>query len=403
MLDLLKLASILALILVLMRFRWNLGLVLILASAVTGLLFGRPLAELALDALGAAIDPLTLRLIAIVLLITFLGEILRTTLSLEGLVRSLGDLFVDRRWLLALLPMLIGLLPMVGGAMFSAPMVEEASQGLDISRERRTFLNYWFRHAVESVFPLYPSLVLAAGLMGVSVKTLAATQFPLFVASVTGGLLFGMVGIQRIGPLASERPGYRQTLAFLFKSIWPIALVLGLAIVLGLDLILSLIVTVAVLVAAHRLGPRQLWHLARQMPLGVVAIIAGALIFRRVLETSQAVEAVSQALGALGIPVTAIVFAIPFMAGLLTGLATPAFAIGFPTVLPLCGPDALSSGCGLLAYAGGLAGLLVSPMHLCLALTRVYFKAEWSGVYRRIVPAALTLALTAALVVLVKR
>ena len=33
--------------------------------------------------------------------------------------------------------------------------------------ERRTFLNYWFRHVWEMVFPLYPSLVLAAGLMGV--------------------------------------------------------------------------------------------------------------------------------------------------------------------------------------------------------------------------------------------
>jgi hypothetical protein len=229
------------------------------------------------------------------------------------------------------------------------------------------------------------------------------TQFPLFLASVAGGLLFGMVGIHRIGPLASDRPGHRETLILLLKSIWPIALVLALSMVFGLDLILSLIVTVAILVAVHRLGPRQLWDLARQMPFGTVAIIAGALIFRRVLETSQAVEAVSQALSALGIPVTAIVFAIPFVAGLLTGLATPAFAIGFPIVLPLCGPDVISSGCGILAYAGGLAGLLVSPMHLCLALTRVYFKAEWSGVYRRIVPAALTLALTAALVVLVRR
>ena len=61
--------------------------------------------------------------------------------------------------------MLIGLLPMIGGAMFSAPMVEEASQGLNVSRERKTFVNYWFRHSLETIFPLYPSLVLAAGLI----------------------------------------------------------------------------------------------------------------------------------------------------------------------------------------------------------------------------------------------
>jgi integral membrane protein (TIGR00529 family) len=401
-LDLLKLVGILALIIVLLRLRWNLGLVLLLASAVTGLVFGRPPADLALDILSAAVDPLTLQLVAIVLLITFLGEILRSTLQMEGLIRSLSDLFVDRRWLLALMPMLIGLLPMVGGAMFSAPMVQEAGQGLNISRERRTFANYWFRHVWESIFPLYPALVLAAGLMGTSVQTLTLTQWPLFLAAIAGGILFGLVGIPRALSAGDGRPGRRDTLILLLKSIWPIALVLALSIVLGLDLVLSLVLTIAVLVPAHHLTPRRLLALAREMPLGTVPVILGAMIFRRVLETSNAVEVASGGFAGLGIPVPVVVFAVPMMAGLLTGLAPAAIAIGFPIVLPLCGPDPVGSGYGLLAYAGGFVGIMLSPMHLCLALTRVYFQAEWGGVYRRLVPAALLLAVAAAVVVLVK-
>jgi H+/gluconate symporter-like permease len=97
-LDLLKLLGILALIVVLLRFRWNLGLVLLLASVLTGLLFGLPAGEWVPDILGAAVDPLTLQLVAIVLLIAFMGEILRSTLQLEGLIRALSDLFLDRRW-----------------------------------------------------------------------------------------------------------------------------------------------------------------------------------------------------------------------------------------------------------------------------------------------------------------
>ena len=402
MLDLLKLAGILTLIIVLLRFQWNLGLVLILASVATGLLFGRAPVDLLFDILGAAVEPLTLRLIAIVLLITFLGEVLRTTLSLEGLVRSLGDLFIDRRWLLALMPMLIGMLPMVGGAMFSAPMVKEAAQGLDTSPERRTFLNYWFRHSMESVFPLYPSLVLAAGLMGVTVQTLTITQFPLFLASLAGGILFGLVGIPRVEPPGDGRPGRKETLRLLLKSIWPIALVLGLAILLGVDLILALLLTVAVLVAVHRLGPRRLWKLARRMSWGGALILVGAMAFRQVLETSGAVEVVSQAFSGLGVPLPVVVFVVPLLAGLLTGLAAPAFAIGFPIVFPLCGPDVVANGCGMLAYTGGLVGLLLSPMHLCLALSRDYFGASWGGVYRRMAPAALLLIATAAVVVLLK-
>ena len=403
MFDLLKLVGILALIIFLLRFGWNVGLVLLLASLATGLLFGQPLGDLALDAVGAAVDPLTLRLVAIVLLITYLGLILGRTLQMEGLIRSLSDLLLDRRWLLAILPMLIGLLPMIGGAMFSAPMVEEASQGMQVSRGRKTFVNYWFRHSLETIFPLYPSLVLAAGLMGASPQTLTRTQWPLFLATLVGGILFGLVGIKRAAAAADDgETDRRDSLLLLAKSIWPIVLVLGLSIALGVDLVLSLVITIAALIAVYRLGPRPLWDLARAMPLGTVPIIVGTMVFRRVLESSGAVEAVSVGFAELGIPVYVIVFTVPFVAGLLTGLALPAFAIGFPIVLPLCGPDVVASGCGLLAYAGGYVGLLLSPVHLCLGLTRVYFRATWGGVYRHIVPAGLLIVVTAVVVVLVR-
>jgi hypothetical protein len=269
---------------------------------------------------------------------------------------------------------------------------------LNISRERQTYVNYWFRHAWETIFPLYPSLVLAAGLMGVPAQTLTVTQWPLFLTTVAGGVLFGLLGIRRAQAADDASPGRGETLLLLFRSIWPILLVLGLSIVLGVDLILSLLVTIAALIAVHRPGLRRLLVLARGMPLGTVPIIFGAMIFRRVLESSHAVEAVSQSLASLGIPLPVIVFAVPLVAGLLTGLAVAAFAIGFPIVFPLCGPDLVGSGYGLLAYAGGYVGLMISPVHLCLSLTRAYFKAEWGGIYRRLLPAALLIALTAVLV-----
>jgi integral membrane protein (TIGR00529 family) len=291
---------------------------------------------------------------------------------------------------------------MVGGAMFSAPMVEEASESLDISRERRTFLNYWFRHTMEPVFPLYPSLVLAAGLMGVPVQTLTVTQVPIFLAAVAGGLLFGLVGIRGVDGSSDHPPGRKDTLILLLRSIWPILLVLALSVVLKVDLILSLLLTLAALIVVQRLGPRRILAAAKGTPLGTVPIIFGTMVFRRILETSGALETMSQALTASGIPLPVIVFAVPLMAGVLTGLAVGAFAIAFPIVLPLCGPDLVSSGYGLLAYTGGFVGLMVSPLHLCLALTRVYYKAEWGGVYQRILPAAILLTLTAAIVAVVK-
>ena len=400
MLDLAKLGLILALIILLLRLKWHLGIVLILASGLTGLLFGRPAIDLARDAVQATIDPLTLQLIAIVLLIELLGEILSSTLQLEGMVRSLTTLVVDRRWLLALLPMLIGLLPMIGGAMFSAPMVAEASRDLDVGRERQTFINYWFRHVMEPVFPLYPSLILAAGLLGVSPQRLTLTLWPLFVAAIAGGVAFGLVGLRASRQNDEATVDRRRTWLLLAKSTWPLLLVLGLSLTLGLDLILALAITIAILIVANRIAPRRLLALARRVPLGPVPLVIGAMIFRQVLESSGAIDAVAADLAALHVPLPLVIFGAPFVSGLLTGLLTAAFAIGFPIGLPLAGVDPVGSGFALLAYAGGLIGLLLSPMHLCLSLTREYFKAEWGGIYRRVLPAAGLLVIAASAIYL---
>jgi hypothetical protein len=50
-------------------------------------------------------------------------------------------------------------------------------------------------------------------------------------------------------------------------------------------------------------------------------------------------------------------------------------------------------------FVGCFAGILVSPLHLCLALTREYFQASWGELYRRILPAvAVVIAVAGAIV-----
>ena len=131
-------------------------------------------------------------------------------------------------------------------------------------------------------------------------------------------------------------------------------------------------------------------------------MIAGAMIFQRILNTTGAIQVASTDLAGLGIPLPLVVFAVPLLAALLTGLAVTGFAIGLPIVLPLCPPDLIGSGYSLVACAGGFCGLVLSPVHLCLILSRTYFKASWGGVYRYLLPAALVLVLAAVAVLVVK-
>ncbi len=407
MTALLKLTLVFAGIVLLLNRKWNLGLVLLLASVAIGLLFAHPLAEIGRDVLLATIDPLTLRLALIVVLIMTLGELLRQTAGLKGIVEALQALIPNGRIVIAALPALVGLLPMVGGAILSAPMVDEVGDRLGAERERKTFVNYWFRHIWEPILPVYPSMVLATELLGLTTTQLAGTTWSLMVAAVAGGLIFGLLGLPRIGNTAPSPMSRQQSLRILAASIWPIALViiLSLTLLVGerFTLILSLLVTIALMMTVKHIPLRDLGTiLCERVPWKSVAVIFGALIFRRVLDTSGAVLATSDALTDLRIPLAVIAFAVPFIAGLLTGLMTAAFGISFPVILPLVVVDSGTVAPGWAAWllTGGFLGTMFSPVHLCLALTRVYFQAQWGPIYRRIAPSALLMAATAAMMLL---
>jgi integral membrane protein (TIGR00529 family) len=404
---LLKLTLVFAGIVLLLSRKWNLGLVLLLASAATGLLFAHPIPEIVRDVFLTAVDLLTLQLALVVVMIMVLGELLRQTAGLKGMVEALQALVPNGRIVIAALPALVGFLPMVGGAMFSAPMVDEVGDRLGADSERKTFVNYWFRHIWEPIFPIYPSMLVAAALLGLTTTQLAMAAWPLAVAAVIGGLLFGLLGLPRRGAHDPEPPPRAQSLRVLAMSTWPVVLVIVLSLTLPVDerisLILSLLVTITLMMVTWRIPLRDLGTiLHKRVPWKTVVVIFGALIFRRVLENSGAVLAVSDALTSLHIPLAVVAFGVPFVAGLLTGLMAAGFSIGFPVILPLVVADGGTIAPAWAAWllAGGLLGTMFSPVHLCLALTRVYFKAEWGPIYRRIAPSALLVAATAATMLL---
>ncbi|MCX7682271.1 MAG: DUF401 family protein [Anaerolineae bacterium] len=400
--SLLKLACVFAGIVVLLNRKWNLGLVLVLAAVSVGLLSARPLPALARDMFAGALDSLTLRLALAVALIMVLGELMRQTRALEDMVTALQALVPGPRAIIAALPSLIGLLPMVGGAMFSAPLVDEVGRRLDTPGALKTFINYWFRHMWEPVFPLYSSMLLAAELLNLSPLQLASKTWPLVIAFLGGGVVFGLAKLPRSNPHAFQFN--RQSLYVLARSIWPILMVIILSLSLPLDqrftLILSLLIVITLLIILRRVPIANLIALVREHTLwNTVLTIFGAVIFQHVLESSGAVADLATAVADLRIPLSLAAFGAPFIPGLFTGLMAAAYSIGFPIVLPLLMAQQgsrLASGWVTWVLAGGVVGTMLSPLHLCLALTRTYFGAEWGAVYRLVIPAALLVTLTAA-------
>lgn len=384
-----KISLVLALMVVLLSRRVPLGPVMLAAALALGLLFRMTPEAMGLAAWRAVTDfRTTVYLIIVLYLISILENLLRTGGLLAKMVESLRTILRDRRLVASFMPAFIGFLPSAGGAMFSAPLVKEAAKDMGLSPGRMTFINYWFRHIWEPVFPLYPGLILAAALAGLPVSSLIYRMWPYTLMAVAAGWLLSWQGVPR------ELGGAGGDLGKAWRQAWltmaPVLFVIVAVLAFRFDLALMTGLACLGLAVALRYPPARvpglLWEAFKPMTL---LLIIGVMVFKGILEASGAVAALPAVLTAYHIPPVLIVFLLPFLTGLLTGISQGYVAVSFPLLLGMMGPAANSLNWYVLAFLSGLFGVYLSPSHLCLVLTKEYFGAGWGDVYRRLLPAAL--------------
>jgi len=389
MTDLIKIVSAFALIVLLLRMRWNLGLVMLLAAVFLGSLYRIGPLQQAQAAISASIDMVTINLVTGLVLIMVLENIIRKRGVLKRMMEAVVNVARDRRIAMAVLPGVIGLLPSAGGAAFSAPMVEEAAGGAEMSPEHKAFINHWFRHIWEYILPLYPGIVLTAAVTGVPMNTLLFSQLPLPLAVVGVGALLGFRGTET-EVVAGKRD--RGEITALFVTLLPITISVVLVVVLKLPLAVAMLTVVVAMFAWFRYSPQEiLITLKESVSVNVMLMVVGIMVFKGMLDATGAIEALPVFFRQSGIPTGVVLFVLPFTVGLLTGLTVGFVGATFPLIMTMLGssPDV---GAVTFAFASGFAGVMLSPTHLCLLLTIRYFKADMAGTYRFMyLPVALVL------------
>ncbi|MCX6558786.1 MAG: DUF401 family protein, partial [Candidatus Aminicenantes bacterium] len=129
-------------------------------------------------------------------------------------------------------------------------------------------------------------------------------------------------------------------------------------------------------------------------------VIAAVIVFQRLIEVSAAFDVLKNMDISLGM-VVLFIFLVSFTVGFLTGINTAYIAIAFPVLLPLIQHMPNYFYLALYIYVIGYAGILVSPLHLCLVLTNEYFEAPLLEVYRYMaVPVLIMMTIATTLVLI---
>jgi hypothetical protein len=163
------------------------------------------------------------------------------------------------------------------------------------------------------------------------------------------------------------------------------------------------VLVVLILTLVKHLKPKEIVNTLFTKSMGkIVLLIASVMIFKEIIEVSNAFESLRTMEVSVGM-VVGLSFMVSFTMGFLTGVNHAFIVISYPILLPLIqnlSPDhfVLMS---VYVYVIGFAGILLSPLHFCLILTNEYFKSSLYKVYRYLAPPGIILVVISTVLALI--
>jgi len=325
----------------------------------------------------------TLRLFLAFILAFYFAALLRNVGAMDKIVKGMSS--INKKFAAVFLPSVVGLIPMPGGALVSAVMLRDLYfNDLEISGEKATFINFWFRHIWVTVWPLYQSLIVASILLNVKVWQVISCTYPISLATIAGGLLVVLPILRSTDGKLAEKSS--RDLKALAEGFWPFLIVIVLVLGLRLDIVYSLIIVVILTSLVYRPDKSKIKSsLKFAFNPKILLIIAMVMIYKEyVMNSGVNLKLYSLAIS-LGLPIYLVLFLVPFTIGLATSGEFVFVAMSFPVLINLLAPGGIISPFSIfIAYLGGVLSVLITPIHLCLALTLKYFNAKISITYRYI-------------------
>ena len=377
--------------------RVNLGITLNAAALLLALL-ALDLTEIGNVIYETTIDPLTISLVVATFGIMLLSLLYKETRVIDILSESLSKIVKNSKLIVSMLPAVMGLLPVGGGALMSAPLVEAEAEKLGLREDKKTYVNLWFRHTIFPVYPVSQVLILTAMLTGLTVTSLILRQIPVVISMVAVGYLVGL----RKTPETKEEENVKANRGSELKrfgiTFSPILATIIAVIIFSIDVSIAALIGVAVLLLIAKPNLKTLIKPFKNRTIwGITLAAYGAFLLRNMAEAIG----ISQIFGSFvtngNVDVLLLLTVIPAFLGAMTGSPSGGIAI---SVSILTGIVSFTAKSASLLYISCYLGYVVAPTHLCLVLTAEYFQCSLGKLYKYLIPSLIVSFATGILVYL---
>lgn len=354
------------------------------------------------------IDTLTISIVLATFGIMLLSQLYKETRLINQLSESLSNVINNPKIVLYVLPAVMGFLPVAGGALMSAPLVDAEAEKLKLGNQKKAYINFWFRHTIFPIYPLSQVLIVAAALAGTTIASIILRQIPVVIVMIIVGYIIGfwkVPNVRNTQSTNSKTQARSETKRFVI-SFLPILITIIVAVTIGLmrpdlsrqgiDVLIATFVGIAVILAITKPNretatkPLKNWGIY-----GITLAAYSAFLLGNVIKAAG-IPAIFEAYAATGaIDKTLLLTAIPAASGILTASALGGVSISIPILAGVMGLTPVTAS---LIYMSAYLGYVMSPTHLCLAFTAEYFECTLEKVYRYAVPSFIVTFATALLI-----
>jgi hypothetical protein len=385
----------------LIRRRFNFGLSLILGSIIIGIFSLQEINPIEIpkaiskaviyDFNEQVIDFQTIELAILLTIIYILAKCMQETGAIKNMIHSLRSIFY-KGGILGLIPAVYGLMPVPGGALFSAPLIDKEGKKYKLQQNQKNFLNVWFRHIWFPIYPVSSAMLLIIGsdFANINIYEIIIADIPAFIAFIIIGLIYLKFYINKIPKLKKIPKKEYSGLLYLLPPIIPIIIYLLIVIIfefIGIKnikdiqrsiFIIGVIVSIVILYFLIDINYKKYINIIKKsISFNLAFAIIGIMIFRQMIETSNTNKIIASLIGELPFHAILIIILIPLIMGLITGYNFGAIALSYFLVEPFFDYTNLNIvGIVSIIFISSLVGYLISPIHLCNVVSSDYLKTD---------------------------
>lgn len=352
------------------RFKLKLSYTLLITSFILGVLSGTGVEAIGLSFINVFYESSSRNTLLTVMMVSILGGLMKHYNILDKIVETIFLLIRDKKKILMIIPAIIGVLIIPGGALLSAPFINNIGEEMKIHPQRRAAINVVFRHMALFLLPYSTGLlIISATLPDINIfRLIMLNLFFVIPTSIIGYFLF-------IKDIKIEKPFDRKNMGTNLYNLAlltsPIYICVIINAITGLPFYLTLLASILIV---YLQGNREdfLKIFVKSINFNTVITIVAVLFMKEIILRMDGLFMIFENLfinSSSMISILMIFLISSIFLGIVTGNQSASLAIILPMISKLNISAEATYLYAYYAFVCTFLGYFFSPIHLCQVFT----------------------------------